>query len=200
MVLRLKAWESRSLPGLASTGGARASVDSGGCQRPVDPGLAKPCSHTGRARPGYLISMRERIFARNPDRLRRGRRPEPGHGAGWSSLVARQAHNLKVVGSNPTPATTQPPENIDVFRGFLCAGSPNVGKVSTRAAAHGIYLQSTNDRAWLRQAALRKRSRHGSKRRTVLSYRCFFTCVTGIGNAGSRRSPGSLSRRNGQHR
>ena len=28
--------------------------------------------------------------------------------AGWSSLVARQAHNLKVVGSNPTPATTFP--------------------------------------------------------------------------------------------
>ncbi len=26
--------------------------------------------------------------------------------AGWSSQVARQAHNLKVVGSNPTPATT----------------------------------------------------------------------------------------------
>ncbi len=24
--------------------------------------------------------------------------------AGWSSPVARQAHNLKVVGSNPTPA------------------------------------------------------------------------------------------------
>ncbi len=27
-------------------------------------------------------------------------------GAGWSSLVARRAHNPKVVGSNPTPATT----------------------------------------------------------------------------------------------
>ena len=27
--------------------------------------------------------------------------------AGWSSLVARQAHNLKVVGSNPTPATNR---------------------------------------------------------------------------------------------
>ena len=26
--------------------------------------------------------------------------------AGWSSLVARQAHNLKVAGSNPAPATT----------------------------------------------------------------------------------------------
>ena len=25
--------------------------------------------------------------------------------AGWSSPVARQAHNLKVVGSNPTPAS-----------------------------------------------------------------------------------------------
>ena len=27
------------------------------------------------------------------------------HSAGWSSLVARQAHNLKVAGSNPAPAT-----------------------------------------------------------------------------------------------
>jgi hypothetical protein len=27
------------------------------------------------------------------------------HLAGWSSSVARQAHNLEVVGSNPTPAT-----------------------------------------------------------------------------------------------
>jgi hypothetical protein len=27
------------------------------------------------------------------------------HFAGWSSLVARRAHNPKVVGSNPTPAT-----------------------------------------------------------------------------------------------
>ena len=25
--------------------------------------------------------------------------------AGWSSLVAREAHNLEVVGSNPAPAT-----------------------------------------------------------------------------------------------
>jgi hypothetical protein len=27
--------------------------------------------------------------------------------AGWSSLVARQAHNLKAAGSNPAPATIQ---------------------------------------------------------------------------------------------
>src|SRR5579859_6094836 len=31
--------------------------------------------------------------------------PAPRFFAGWSSPVARQAHNLKVVGSNPTPAT-----------------------------------------------------------------------------------------------
>jgi hypothetical protein len=30
----------------------------------------------------------------------------PLENAGWSSLVARQAHNLKVEGSNPSPATT----------------------------------------------------------------------------------------------
>src|SRR5438876_210591 len=29
--------------------------------------------------------------------------------AGWSSLVARQAHNLKVAGSNPAPATNLSP-------------------------------------------------------------------------------------------
>jgi hypothetical protein len=32
--------------------------------------------------------------------------PRPGNNAGWSSPVARQAHNLKVTGSNPVPATT----------------------------------------------------------------------------------------------
>ena len=29
--------------------------------------------------------------------------------AGWSSLVARQAHNLKVAGSNPVPAIKKQP-------------------------------------------------------------------------------------------
>jgi hypothetical protein len=34
-----------------------------------------------------------------------GRYPSPCFAAGWSSSVARRAHNPKVVGSNPTPAT-----------------------------------------------------------------------------------------------
>ena len=33
--------------------------------------------------------------------------------AGWSSLVARQAHNLKVGGSNPSPATNHLILNFD---------------------------------------------------------------------------------------
>jgi hypothetical protein len=38
--------------------------------------------------------------------------------AGWSSLAARRAHNPKVVGSNPAPATKF--NNIKApFRGFL---------------------------------------------------------------------------------
>jgi putative endonuclease len=36
--------------------------------------------------------------------------------AGWSSPVARQAHNLKVVGSNPAPATNFNPA---AMRGFF---------------------------------------------------------------------------------
>ena len=48
--------------------------------------------------------------------------------AGWSSPVARQAHNLKVVGSNPTPATNyinkindlDDPQRLRFLGFFLC--------------------------------------------------------------------------------
>jgi hypothetical protein len=38
--------------------------------------------------------------------------------AGWSSPVARQAHNLKVIGSNPIPATRKEPANSKSWRAF----------------------------------------------------------------------------------
>ena len=42
-----------------------------------------------------------------------GHRNNPAHNdAGWSSLVAREAHNLEVVGSNPAPATSEKPRFI----------------------------------------------------------------------------------------
>ena len=40
--------------------------------------------------------------------------------AGWSSLVARRAHNPKVVGSNPAPATT-----VKILI-FFCGGTAPV--------------------------------------------------------------------------
>jgi hypothetical protein len=40
--------------------------------------------------------------------------------AGWSSPVARQAHNLKVTGSNPVPATRKKPVNSVSWRVFSC--------------------------------------------------------------------------------
>ncbi len=42
--------------------------------------------------------------------------------AGWSSSVARWAHNPEVAGSNPVPATTNGPEYTTPGR-FACAGS-----------------------------------------------------------------------------
>ncbi len=39
--------------------------------------------------------------------------------AGWSSPVARQAHNLKAAGSNPAPATKMKPASAKAVAGFL---------------------------------------------------------------------------------
>ena len=47
--------------------------------------------------------------------------------AGWSSLVARQAHNLKVVGSNPTPAPNLTPLDPPIERGFWFSGAEGFG-------------------------------------------------------------------------
>ena len=82
MVLHLKVWESKSLPGLLAS---------------------------------------QLFFSK--------------HDAGWSSPVARQAHNLKVVGSNPTPATNlfnkindlQAPQRLR-FLGFFCVLSLEICK------------------------------------------------------------------------
>src|SRR6185369_16943195 len=76
MVLLLKQWKSRSSPGFA--GGAR--------ENPFTM-LKMPLS--GLSRSGIFVLSAYRAAV----------------GAGWSSPVARQAHNLKVAGSNPAPAT-----------------------------------------------------------------------------------------------
>src|SRR5690554_2520456 len=46
----------------------------------------------------------------------RHRRYPRRHAAGWSSLVARRAHNPKVAGSNPAPATNESPRSEALIR------------------------------------------------------------------------------------
>src|SRR5476649_2542111 len=65
-----------------------------------------------------------------------------GFAAGWSSPVARQAHNLKVVGSNPAPATNakKPPSQEGgflLFRpgGNRCPSRSHAASASTPAIA-----------------------------------------------------------------
>jgi hypothetical protein len=96
MVLPLKRWKSRTSPGFVA-----------GAMR------AEECSKE----PIYNVDFRR---LRGRDTRQHGAaavRPCGAQlrfvitsdigGAGWSSPVARQAHNLKVVGSNPTPATNK---------------------------------------------------------------------------------------------
>ena len=49
-----------------------------------------------------------------PGHVRRLRGYNPLYAAGWSSQVARRAHNPKVAGSNPAPATVEAPANAGV--------------------------------------------------------------------------------------
>ena len=81
MVLVPKHWESRSPRGITAGGSG--------------------ITHSQFQKPLPAVSERRlfRLWS-----ISRYRRDEHG-AAGWSSPVARQAHNLKVVGSNPTPAT-----------------------------------------------------------------------------------------------
>src|SRR5687768_8706111 len=54
--------------------------------------------------------------------------------AGWSSLVARQAHNLKVAGSNPAPAPNlKPPETAP---GGFCLMAYVISERATARVQH----------------------------------------------------------------
>ena len=92
MVLRLKTWESRSPPGPPTTPVTatppRRKADTPTLSPPTTVHVKAPIG-SWPARPGGLPAFG--LFEAD---------------AGWSSPVARQAHNLKVAGSNPAPATS----------------------------------------------------------------------------------------------
>ena len=84
MVLSLKRWKSRSSPGIVAGGYEQRG------QEPIHIHPNRPTRSGRQQHPGH--------------RCHTSTRPNPSV-AGWSSPVARQAHNLKVTGSNPVPAT-----------------------------------------------------------------------------------------------
>jgi hypothetical protein len=72
-------------------------------------------------------------------------------GAGWSSPVARQAHNLKVAGSNPAPATNvKSLATPDWIRGELriCVVFADAGtQLSDQPPSGGFFLLPGSGRA-----------------------------------------------------
>ncbi len=108
MVLRLKTRESRSLPGLLNAtkiiylfSHLRLKPNAKAALKALYP-ILRNSTRGGAAPP----------TRRRQKPSRTGKTKQPGAcaavahvNAGWSSPVARQAHNLKAAGSNPAPAT-----------------------------------------------------------------------------------------------
>lgn len=144
MVLLPKQWKSRSSPGFA--GGVKQEPIRNFIQGRCRLAERRLCCLPGEGLRSCLAS-RGRTAARTPDLpgedsqaggcRRRRLRPQIGI-AGWSSPVAREAHNLEVAGSNPVPATT--------FKDPLTAAN------SKRSAGFSI------GRTFLRVGALAKKS------------------------------------------
>ncbi len=83
MVLRLKTRESRSLPGLPNATNKSSQIT-----------LLRPRPIPKAASKAAFCSSKDYSTSKSI-----------AVNAGWSSPVARQAHNLKAAGSNPAPAT-----------------------------------------------------------------------------------------------
>ena len=69
-------------------------------------------------------------------------------------------HNLKVVGSNPTPATNQALENTDVFKGFFVSGVSQLANWQTI----GKQFDSNGRRRMPRPAGYRAPASEGRPR------------------------------------
>ena len=87
----------------------------------------------------------------NDDKIPRSQNQPSGTDAGWSSPVARQAHNLKAAGSNPAPATKFT-HKINRLRASLVGGflrsapvsalcQQNHGGIWPRMASHEVSTQ-----------------------------------------------------------
>jgi predicted GIY-YIG superfamily endonuclease len=76
--------------------------------------------------------------------------PRHNDPAGWSSLVARQAHNLKVAGSNPAPATNSPPVRA-IYRVYVLRNNEGRFYVGLSEDVAGRLEQhNSGESAWTR--------------------------------------------------
>ncbi len=122
MVLCLKTWESRPLPGLRR---AKTSL------------------------PDDFIGQRQASAAKPAACLLGGTwMMTPPLAAGWSSPVARQAHNLKVAGSNPAPAT-KPTRDVPILMHLLilrqaAQNLPQMERVATIACRRRLQIRFTD--------------------------------------------------------
>ena len=86
----------------------------------------KPTDSAGSSTPGFFSWIAWVLFREvdRPNTSTDGLRLDGTPVAGWSSPVAREAHNLEVVGSNPTPAiSSRPPGHPWPRRADFCAAS-----------------------------------------------------------------------------
>ena len=94
-------------------------------------------------------------------RFAESRCPKYFHRAGWSSLVARQAHNLKVAGSNPAPAT-----NLSLFAPVAVYLRITTERASDSEWLSGATKQLTKH--WLRKNQRKSRCRSSAAQFTAL--------------------------------
>ena len=133
---RARASSCSRYPRLPSRGGralvrAPSRRDTSASRSPVEDRIRDPMRR--RAQRASRRAAARRAFL-NPD----GRRYTAGRDAGWSSLVARRAHNPEVAGSNPAPATGKAPET-GLFR--------SLGRDQRRNSCptFGLWPHSTSD-------------------------------------------------------
>ena len=142
MVLTLKRWKSRSSPGIAAraqkTHSQVRAFAPDAPRAPQGPFLRRS-QKTRKAASQQPTLVTRGGAARHTDCTRNpGNKTLPGcraaahiGDAGWSSPVARQAHNLKVAGSNPAPATKpQNQRQADRTRPVPPTALPRQGEVS----------------------------------------------------------------------
>ena len=154
MVLQLKLRKSRSSPGFV----ASECIEN--------PFTTLPKAAAGHAERRLLFLSDRLRFMRAGNRFTVV--------AGWSSPVARQAHNLKVVGSNPTPATNRQAASERLFvtrhrsghdivenikkpaadrstAGFLCSGGTATSARQPARWRRPGWLNSALPMAWHRR-------------------------------------------------